>query len=93
MKDLLLIPLMFGVFVLGYLLIKRVDKFIDENRKAITKREEVKEPSFVMLETELSDDEIKMEIDKFRKNHNKTLIFLYDSDKIQLPIPINGDIA
>lgn len=93
MKDLLLIPLMIGVFVLGYLLITRLDKFLDENRKAITKREEAEEPSFVMLETELSDDEIKIEIDKFRKKHRKAKIFLYDSNKIQLDFTLNGDSA
>mgnify|MGYP003312426438 CR=1 FL=1 len=57
-RDIVLALAVLGVFVFGYFLMARLDKFLDENRKAIEKENEKKEPSCVMLTEELTDEEI-----------------------------------
>ena len=63
-RDILLILCVLGVFVFGYFLMARLDKFLEENRKAIEKEEEKKEPSCVMLTEEMSDEDIVEEVKK-----------------------------
>ncbi len=41
MKEAILIIAVLGVFVYGYFLMARLDKFLDENRNAIEKEQEV----------------------------------------------------
>ncbi len=84
MKDILLILFVLGVFVLGYFLMARLDKFLDENRKAIEKENEKQEPSRVMLTEEMSNEEIAEEVQRFRKTHESTCIILYDSTDTDL---------
>ena len=78
-RDILLILCVLGVFVFGYFLMARLDKFLDENRKAIEKENEKREPSCVMLTEEMSDEEIATEVKRFRDKHASTRIVLYDS--------------
>ena len=77
-KDIILAVLILGVFVFGYLLMARLDKFLGENRKAIEKENEKREPSCIMLTEDLSDEEIAEEIKLFRQKHEGTRIVLYD---------------
>ena len=83
-RDILLILCVLGVFVFGYFLIARLDKFLDENRKAIEKENEKREPSCVMLTEEMSDEEIAMEVKRFRDKHASARIILYDSTDTEL---------
>ncbi len=83
-RDIILIISVLCVFVFGYFLMARLDKFLDENRKAIEKEEEKKEPSCVMLTEDMSDEDIVEEIKKFREAHEKTRIVLYDSSDTEL---------
>ncbi len=82
-RDLVLIITVLGVFVFGYFLMARLDKFLDENRKAIEKENEKKEPSCVMLAEELTEEEITEEIRRFRSKHEGTRIMLYGSNDIE----------
>lgn len=75
----LLILAMSGVFVFGFYLMGKLDKFLDENRKAIEKENESREPSCVLLTDSLTDDEILEEIRRFRKCHEDINVLLYDS--------------
>ncbi len=84
LKDIVLIIAVLGVFVFGYFLMARLDKLLDENRKAIEKENEKKEPSCVMLTEELTDEEITEEIRRFRSKHEGTRIMLYDSNDIEM---------
>ena len=77
-RDILLILCVLGVFVFGYFLMARLDKFLDENRKAIEKEDEKREPSCIMLTEDLSDEEIAEDIKLFRQKHEGTRIVLYD---------------
>lgn len=80
-RDILLILCVLGVFVFvfGYFLMARLDKFLDENRKAIEKENEKKEPTCIMLTEEMSDEEIATEVKRFRDKHIGARIVLYDS--------------
>lgn len=83
-KDILLILSVLGIFVFGYFLMARLDRFLNENRKAIEKENEKKEPSCVMLTEDMSDEDIAEEIRKFREKHNRVRIVLYDSTDTEL---------
>ena len=83
-RDIILIISVLGVFVFGYFLMARLDKFLDENRKAIEKEEEKKEPSCILLTEEMSDEDIAGEVRKFRETHEGTRIILYDSSYTEL---------
>ena len=83
-RDIILIISVLGVFVFGYFLMARLDKFLDENRKAIEKEEEKKEPSCILLTEEMSDEDIAEELRKFRETHEGTRIILYDGSDTEL---------
>ena len=84
LRDIVLIIAVLGVFVFGYFLMARLDKFLGENRKAIEKESEKKDPSCVMLTEELTDEEITEEIRRFKSKHEGTRIMLYDSNDIEI---------
>ena len=90
-RDIVLALAVLGVFVFGYFLMARLDKFLDENRKAIEKENEKKEPSCVMLTEELTDEEITEEIRRFRSKHEGTRIMIYDSNDIKIEEPLTDE--
>lgn len=83
-RDIWLILCVLGVFVFEYFLMARLDKFLGENRKAIKKENEKREPSCVMLTEEMSDEEIATEVKRFRDKHASVRIVLYDSTDTKL---------
>lgn len=84
LRDIILILSVLGIFVFIYFLMKRLDKFLNENRKTIEKENEKKEPSCVMLTEEMSDEEIAEEVRRFRQKHESTRIVIYDSTDTEL---------
>ena len=83
-RDIVLVISVLGVFVFGYFLMARLDKFLDENRKAIEKENEKREPSCVLFTEEMSDEEIATEVKRFRDKHEGARIVLYDSSDTKL---------
>lgn len=83
-RDIILIISVLGVFVFGYFLMARLDKFLNENRKTIENENENREPSCVMLTEEMSDEEIATEVKRFRDKHASARIVLYDSADTEL---------
>ncbi len=81
MAELLLIVSLLGVFVFGFFLMGRLDRFLDENRKALLKENETREPSEILLPQGLSDSEILSEIHRFRETHGTVDIILSDSNE------------
>ena len=77
-RDIVLVILALGVFGFGFFLVARLDKFLDENRKAIEKENEKNEPYCVLLTEEMSEEEIVTELKRFRDKHASTRIVLYD---------------
>ena len=78
MAELLLIVSLLAVFVFGFFLMGRLDRFLEENRKALLKENESCEPSEILLPPGLSDSEILSEIHRFRERHGKVDIILSD---------------
>ena len=78
MAELLLIVSLLAVFVFGFYLISRLDRFLEENRKALLKENESREPSEILLPQGLSESEILCEIRRFRETHGNVDIILSD---------------
>ena len=78
MAELLLIVSLLAVFVFGFYLMSRLDRFLEENRKALLNENESCEPSKVLLPHGLSESEILCEIRRFRETHGDVDIILSD---------------
>ena len=78
MAELLLIVSLLGIFAFGFYIMCRLDRFLEENRKALLKESNSREPSEILLLQGLSDREILSEIHRFRETHGKVDIILSD---------------
>ena len=78
MAELLLIVSLLGIFAFGFYIMCRLDRFLEENRKALLKENESCEPSKVLLPHGLSESEILSEIRRFRETHRNVDIILSD---------------
>ena len=81
MAGLLLIVSLLGIFAFGFYLMSRLDRFLEENRKALLKENESREPSEILLPQGLSESEILCEIRRFRETHRNVDIILSDGQK------------
>ncbi len=76
-QDIILIVAVLGVMVFGFYIMKRLDKFLYENRKRIEQEENEKEQSCEMLTTDLSDEELVERIREYQRKHGNAQIALY----------------
>ena len=82
-RDIILVVAVLGVMVFGFFAMKRLDKFLDENRKRIEQEEKEKEPSCVMLTTDMTDEELIKNIRTYEKQRGDAYITLYqDEDEL-----------
>ena len=82
-RDIILVVAVLGVMVFGFFVMKRLDKFLDENRKRIEQEEKEKEPSCVMLTTDMTDEELIKNIRTYEKKRGVAYITLYqDEDEL-----------
>ena len=81
MAELLLIVSLLGIFAFGFYLMSRLDRFLEENRKALLRENGSCEPSEVLLPQGLSDSEILSKIHRFRETHGNVDIILSDGQK------------
>ena len=82
-RDIILVVVVLGVMVFGFFVMKRLDKFLDENRKRIEQEEKEKEPSCVMLTTDMTDEELIKNIRTYEKQRGDAYITLYqDEDEL-----------
>lgn len=65
-------------FCFVFVLVRWLDKFLSENRKAISTEEEKQEPTAVMLSKEMTPEEMAEEIDRFCNHHKNVRVVLYD---------------
>ena len=81
-RDIILVVAVLGVMLFGFFVMKRLDKFLDGNRKRI-EEEKKKEPSCVMLTTDMTDEELIKNIRTYEKHHGDAYITLYqDEDEL-----------
>ena len=82
-RDIILVVAVLGVMVFGFFVMIRLDKFLDENRKRIEQEEKEKEPSCVMLTTDMTDEELIKNIRTYEKKRGDAYITLYqDEDEL-----------
>ena len=80
-RDIILVVAVLGVMVFGFFVMKRLDKFLDENRKRIEQEEKEKEPSFIMLTTDMTDEELIKNIRTYEKQRGDAYITLYQDEE------------
>ena len=70
MEDVILIIAVAAVMVFGFFIMKRLDVFLEENRKSIEKEQEEKDRPLEFIDTENYENTIS-EIEDFKKHHKK----------------------
>ena len=82
-RDIILVVAVLGVMVFGFFVMKRLDKFLDENRKRIEQEEKEKEPRCIMLTTDMTNEELIKNIRTYEKQRGDAYITLYqDEDEL-----------
>ena len=82
-RDIILVVAVLGVMVFGFFVMKRLDKFLDENRKRTEQEEKEKEPRCIMLTTDMTDEELIRNIRTYEKQRGDAYITLYqDEDEL-----------
>ena len=70
MEGVILIIAVIAVMIFGFFIMKRLDVFLEEKRKAIEKEQEEKDSPLEFIDTENYENTIS-EIEDFKKNHKK----------------------
>ena len=83
-EDVILILAVLGIFILGFYLMTKLDKILEENRRVIEKKNESCEPTCIMLTETVTEEELVDEIRKFRSRHKEACILLYDSSGAEM---------
>ena len=74
------------MFLLSWFLMKRLDRFLDENQKRIEEAPEQQQPEpCVHLVGNISPDELEETLSRFRSSHAHVEIVIYDSEQISFP--------
>ena len=74
------------MFLFGWFLMKRLDRFLDENQKRIEEAPEQQQPEqCVHLAGNISPDELEETLSRFRSSHAHVEIVIYDSEQISFP--------
>ena len=79
-RDIILVLAVLGEMVFGFFVMKRLDKFLDGNRKRTQQEEKEKEPSCVMLTTDMTDEELIKNIRTYEKQRGDAHITLYQDE-------------
>lgn len=83
MKDVIVIIAVTAVIVFGFFIMKRLDAFLEENRKAIEKENQKKEIPLMFLDAENNEKAIS-DIEVFRQKHRDVRIVVYDESEVDL---------
>ena len=82
-RDIILAIAVLGAMLFGFFVMKRLDKFLDENGKRSEQVKKKKEPNCVMLTTNMSDEDIVKNIRTYEKQRGDSYIALYqDGDDL-----------
>lgn len=79
MEDVILIIAVAAVMVFGFFIMKRLDVFLKENKKAIEKKLEEEYSPLELIDSE-NYENIISEIEKFKKSHKKAAIIVFDKE-------------
>ena len=76
------------MFLLSWFLMKRLDRFLDENQKRIEEAPEQQQPEpepCVHLVGNIPPDKLEETLSRFRSSHAHVEIVIYDSEQILFP--------
>lgn len=74
------------MFLFGWFLMKRLDRFLDENQKRIEEAPEQQQPELcVHLVGNIPPDKLEETLSRFRSSHAHVEIVIYDSEQILFP--------
>ena len=85
MEDVVLIVGTSLIFLFGWFLMKRLDRFLDENQKRIEEETEQQPELCVWLNGDISPDELEKTLSRFRSSHAHVEVVIYDSEQISFP--------
>lgn len=77
-----------AAMVFGFFIMKRLDVFLEENRKVIEREREGKRDPLEFLETGNYEKMIS-EIENFKKSHKKAAIIIFDGENRELTDVLN----
>ena len=79
MEDVILIIAVAAVIVFDFFIMKRLDVFLKENKKAIEKKREEECSPLEFIDSENYENMISG-IEKFKKSHKKAAIIVFDKE-------------
>lgn len=88
MGDVILVVAVAAAMVFGFFIMKRLDVFLEENRKVIEREREGKRDPLEFLEAGNYEKMIS-EIENFKKNHKKAAIIIFDVENRELTDALN----
>ena len=88
MEGVILIIAVIAVMIFGFFIMKRLDVFLEEKRKAIEEEEEEKDSPLEFIDTENYENTIS-EIEDFKKHHKKVAIVIFDGENRELTDTLN----
>lgn len=92
MEDAILIIAVVAVMIFGFFIMKRLDVFLEENRKAIENEQEEKGSPLEFIDTENYENMIS-EIENFKKRHKKVAIVIFDEENRELASTLTDYIS
>ena len=85
MEDVVLIAGTALMFLFGWFLMKRLDRFLDENQKRIEEEAKQQSEPCVCLNADISPDELEEMLSRFCSSHAHVKIVIYDPEQISFP--------
>ena len=84
MGDVILIIAVAAVMILGFFIMKRIDVFLEKNRKAIEEEQEERCSSPIEFIDMENDESMISEIENFKKSHKTVAIVIFDGENREL---------
>ena len=84
MGDVILIIAVAAVMILGFFMMKRIDVFLEENRKVIEEEQEERCSSPIEFIDMENDENMISEIENFKKSHKTVAIVIFDGENREL---------
>ena len=85
MEDVVLTAGTALIFLFGWFLMKRLDRFLDENQKRIEEETVQQQKPCLRLNGNIPPDELEETLSRFRSSHAHVEIVIYDSEQISFP--------
>lgn len=81
MKDIILVVCLIAMGVYGYFLMGKLDKFLDENRKAIAKQQAERRKPYIILKKDVNGEAVKRQVERFREDHPCACVVVCDPNE------------